>query len=227
METPTLNQVVGRGGRPAIVDMTVAQVSEIDPGFCQRLQGLGLTEPVLCGAYLHRTLEDLARAEHLNVGIILAAIETGPLVTAQPEEAVPSGPREWPGPRLAEQTAHLNLANEIERLRSEPAWRDFDRNAKTLIKSPELRVVLVALKTGARLEQHLAAGPVTIQALAGRLRVHLPDRVVDMATGELASVAATMRHDVEALEPSVFLLTIALGGHGSEPEVNKKDEATR
>ncbi len=224
METPTLNRLVGRGGRPAIVDMTVAQVSEIDPGFCQRLQGLGLTEPVLCGAYLHRTLEDLARAEHLNVGIILAAIEAGPLVTDQPEEAVPSGPREWPGPRLAEQTAHLNLANEIEQLRSEPAWKDFDRNAKTLIKNPELRVVLLALKTGARLEQHVAAGPITIQALAGRLRVHLPDSAIDMATGDLASVAAATRHDVEALEPSVFLLTIALSGAGGEPDGTKRAE---
>ena len=35
-----LNQIAGRGGRPAIVDMTVAQVREIDPGFCDQRRRL-------------------------------------------------------------------------------------------------------------------------------------------------------------------------------------------
>jgi len=202
--------------------MTVAQVRDIDPGFCQRLQGLGLTEPMLCGEYLHRSLEELARAEHLNVRMLLAAIEGGPTIKDHAAPGPAAGPREWPGPRLAAQTAHLNLAEEIERLRSEPAWQEFDRNAKTLVKNPELRVVLLALKSGARLEQHWAAGPVTIQALAGRLRLHLPEHTVDVEMGELAAIGPGMRHDVEALEPSAFLLTIAaLPAGGGEPQDHK------
>jgi quercetin dioxygenase-like cupin family protein len=227
MESPKLSQIVGRGGRPAIVDMTVAQVRDIDPGFCQRLQGLGLTEPVLCGEYLHRTLEELARAEHLDVRMLLTAVESGPTIKDQPAQAHTAGPREWPGPRLAASTAHLNLADEIERLRSEPAWKEFDRNAKTLVKNPELRVVLLALKSGARLEQHWAAGPITIQALAGRLRVHLPDHTVDVAVGELAAIAPGTRHAVEALEPSVFLLTIALAAPSRELQDHPKVEVAK
>ncbi|MHB8620511.1 MAG: cupin domain-containing protein [Chloroflexota bacterium] len=221
-----MSQIVGRGGRPAIVDMTVAQVRDLDPGFCQRLQGLGLTEPVLCGEYLHRTLEELARAEHLDVRMLLAAVGSGPTVQDQPTHTHTAGLREWPGPRLAASTAHLNLADEIEQLRAEPAWKEFDRNAKTLVKNPELRVVLLALKSGARLEQHWAAGPITIQALAGWLRVHLPEHTLDMQAGELAAIAQATRHDVEALEPSVFLLTIAaLPAASSEPQDHHKGEA--
>src|SRR5579872_6773030 len=129
MESTTmLDRTVGRCGRPAIVDMTVAQVRDIDPGFCQRLQGIGLTEPVLCGEYLHRSLEELAQAEHLDVRMLLAAVQGGPTIKDQAAPGPDAGPREWPGPRLAAQTVHLNLAEELEQLRSEPAWQEFDRN---------------------------------------------------------------------------------------------------
>ncbi|MGH2363685.1 MAG: cupin domain-containing protein [Chloroflexota bacterium] len=214
-----MDQVVGRGGRPAIADMTVSQVCDIDPSFCQRLHGLGLTEPLLCGLYLHRTLAELASAEHLDVRMLLAVMNGNRTSQPTPLESHPVAQRELPGPRLAATTTHLNLGHEIEQLRAEPAWKDSDRNAKTLIKGPELRVVLVALKASARLEQHWAAGPITVQALAGRLRLRLPEQVLELVTGEIAALGPAIRHDVEALEPSVFLLTIALpesGGHGSD-----------
>jgi quercetin dioxygenase-like cupin family protein len=206
VEAAALKQTVGRSGRPAVVDMTGAQVRDIDPGFCRRLQGLGLTEPVLCGPYLNRTLGELAEVEHLDVQMLLEAIE--PEASSSAEKA-PIGQRDWPGPRLAEPVAQFNLQRELELLRAEDAWQEFDRNAKTLVKNPELRVVLIALKADARLEQHWAAGPVTVQALTGRVRLHLPETVLDLPAGELASIGAAIRHDLEALEPSAVLLTIA------------------
>ena len=120
--------------------------------------------------------------------------------------------REPPADRLAKTTASFHLAAELENLRAEPAWRDSDRNAKTLFKKPHLRVVLLALKAGARLEKHEAPGPITVHALAGRLRVRLTNETVELAPGEILSVDGGLAHDVEAIEQSALLLTIA-GAH--------------
>jgi hypothetical protein len=58
--------------------MTVTQVREIDPGFCDRLQAVGLPEPILCGPYLYRTIGGLAQAEHVDLGILLEAVQAEP-----------------------------------------------------------------------------------------------------------------------------------------------------
>jgi quercetin dioxygenase-like cupin family protein len=120
--------------------------------------------------------------------------------------------RESPTDRLARTTASFNLADELENLRAEPAWQAGDRNARTLSKKPHLRVVLMALKSGARLDKHEAPGPITIHALAGRLRVRLASETVELATGEILTVDGGLTHDLEALEEGAILLTVA-GAH--------------
>lgn len=117
--------------------------------------------------------------------------------------------RESPTSRLARTTASFNLADELEHLHAEPAWQAADRNATTLSKKSNLRVVLMALKAGARLEKHQAPGPITIHAVSGRLRVHLAIDTVELAPGEILSVDSGLPHDLEALEQSAVLLTIA------------------
>jgi quercetin dioxygenase-like cupin family protein len=119
---------------------------------------------------------------------------------------------------LTATVSELELAREIEQLRAEPAWQEFDRNAKTLVKNPELRIVLMTLKPGARLDEHVAAGAISIQVLSGRVRVHLPSESVELPAGELVAVAPAIRHDLEALESSAVLLTIAQPGTESRPE---------
>jgi len=51
----------------------------------------------------------------------------------------------------------VDLASEFASLKAEAAWRRSDRNARTLVKEPSFRVVLVGMKTGARLREHRAA----------------------------------------------------------------------
>ena len=107
---------------------------------------------------------------------------------------------------------HFDVADEVEGLRGEPAWERFDRNAKTLVKDGAFRVVLTALKAGAALEEHRVTARVMVQTVRGHLRVHLsaPDAIaVDLPTGHLAVLQPGITHRVEALEESVFLLTVA------------------
>ena len=115
----------------------------------------------------------------------------------------------------------LNFTREIEQPRAEPAWQEFDRNAKRLVKNPELRVVLMTLKTGARLEKHVAPGASSIQGMAGHVRLNLPSESAELAAGELVAVAPAIRHDLEALETSAILLTIVHSASTMSPAARR------
>lgn len=102
----------------------------------------------------------------------------------------------------------FDLASEIDSLKREDAWNVAARNAKTIVKYPDLRVVLVVLKAGKRIEGHRADESVSIQVLRGRMRLHLPKETVDLSEGRLLTLERSLPHDVEALEEAAFLLTL-------------------
>ena len=102
----------------------------------------------------------------------------------------------------------FNLDAEAEALKREPPWQMHGHNAKTLVKHADVRVVLIALRAGARMQEHKTDQCVTIHALSGGLRLHLPSDTIDLPKGALIALDHTVVHDVEALEESVFLLTL-------------------
>lgn len=101
----------------------------------------------------------------------------------------------------------FDLAQEVLRLESEQPWQA-EHTANTIVKYPDLRIVLVALKAGARLPQHRTAGRVAIQSVSGEIFVRLQGDVIDMPQGKLLTIDRDVPHDVEAKQDSVFLLTI-------------------
>ena len=100
------------------------------------------------------------------------------------------------------------VREQLERLKQEPTWRSSDRNAITLTKEPHLRVVLTALKKGARLHEHQATGPITIQAVSGSLRLSVGNQILELKPGEVVILESAIEHEVEALEESGLLLTL-------------------
>jgi quercetin dioxygenase-like cupin family protein len=112
-------------------------------------------------------------------------------------------PHPLAGPALT-----FDLAAEAAALMLEPTWLTTGHNAKTLTKYPDMRTVLIALRGGARMPEHRTDQCVTIQVLAGRLRVHLPTTTVDLAAGALLALEHTASHDVEARGDSVFLMSL-------------------
>lgn len=102
----------------------------------------------------------------------------------------------------------FDLKAEVEKLRGENVWQG-GRNSKTLVKHPDFRVVLVVLKSMAILHEHKAAGRISVQTVAGRIRMHVQDKVIDLPAGHMLALERALPHDVEALEDSAFLLTIA------------------
>jgi len=73
----------------------------------------------------------------------------------------------------------------------------------------DFRVVLTVLKSNARLHEHKAAGRISVQAVKGHIRMHVEGNVFDLPAGQLLALERAIAHDVEALEDSAFLLTIA------------------
>jgi quercetin dioxygenase-like cupin family protein len=104
---------------------------------------------------------------------------------------------------------HLQLSEQLERLRQEPTWRTSGRNAITLAKEPALRVVLMLLGKGTRISEHQAAGPLTFHVLSGSVTFGAGDRAQAIGPGELIVLESAIAHEVEALEESACLLTLA------------------
>jgi quercetin dioxygenase-like cupin family protein len=130
-----------------------------------------------------------------------------------------TGTSERPPQRMASPVLAFDLAHEVARLHEQAAWQHGDRNAKTLVKEADFRVVLLALRAGARMEEHRAAGRISVQTLAGHLRLHTAGSNVDLPIGRLVILERDIPHSVEALDESAFLLTIAWQGvHGDTAE---------
>jgi quercetin dioxygenase-like cupin family protein len=100
------------------------------------------------------------------------------------------------------------LARELAQLHGEPQWKN-GQNARTLAKYDDLRVVLTALKAGARIPEHHAKGRVSIHAVVGHVIVRAQGRTFDLPAGGLLALDRDLPHDVEAVEDSAVLITIA------------------
>jgi quercetin dioxygenase-like cupin family protein len=104
----------------------------------------------------------------------------------------------------------FNLASELDQLHRDGSWlHPTGRSSKTLVKYPDLRIVLIAMKANTRMHEHTAAGRISVHSLSGHIRLHLPERVVDLPAGYLLALDQCVPHDVEAAEDSAFLLTLS------------------
>lgn len=102
----------------------------------------------------------------------------------------------------------FDLADEVRLLQSEQPWQA-GHTAKTIVKYPDLRIVLVALKSGAQMIQHETTGRLSIHVLSGYLRLGLAERTLELPAGSLVALDRDIPHSVEATVDSAFLLTIA------------------
>ena len=100
---------------------------------------------------------------------------------------------------------------EISRLREEKEWRQGRRNAITLRKGGGLSVVLLVMRTGDRLEEHSAPGPISLVVREGRVRFAAGDEAVEAGAETVLACDAGVRHSVKALNDAVCLLNIAAG----------------
>jgi quercetin dioxygenase-like cupin family protein len=102
----------------------------------------------------------------------------------------------------------FDLTGEIARLHQEPEGKA-GQNAKTLVKYDDLRIVLIALKARGSMPVHQTEGRISIQTVTGHVHVRAEGRTFDLPAGRLLALDQAIPHDVEALDESAILLTIA------------------
>src|ERR1700694_331084 len=111
---------------------------------------------------------------------------------------------------VSESVLQFNLASELAQLQRDESWLPpTGRSSKTLVKYPDLRIVLIGMKANTRMHEHTAAGRISVHTLNGHIRLHLPERVVDLPAGHLLALDQCVPHDVESAEDSAFLLTLS------------------
>ncbi len=72
-----------------------------------------------------------------------------------------------------------------------------------------LRQTIVALAVGRVMGEHKSPGDASVFCLRGRVLLRAGQLHAELGSGDLVAVPP-QRHDLEALEPSVLLLTVAL-----------------
>lgn len=88
---------------------------------------------------------------------------------------------------------------------------EYDRNGHTgmlLLKSPELRVVLEAMRPGTALGTHVVHGPTTLFVLEGALDVATDRDSFRVAENEMAALPREERREIRSPVESLFLLVL-------------------
>ena len=82
-----------------------------------------------------------------------------------------------------------------------------DRQVEPLFDGPQRKLVQITLRNGAVLSAHKATSPITIQCLAGVGTLRATEETIQLRPGVLATLDASVVHEITA-EPAVtFLLT--------------------
>jgi quercetin dioxygenase-like cupin family protein len=110
---------------------------------------------------------------------------------------------------LHDPSGHFDLSATERELRREAALTAEGQSAVTLAKYPDLRIVLIVLRKGARRVEARTEARVSLQALRGNLEVRLPDGTIDLRAGHLVTLDREVEFHLEARTESAVLLTLA------------------
>jgi len=97
----------------------------------------------------------------------------------------------------------------VAQLKGERTWAIGTRNAITLLKTPALRIVLVAMRAETEVASHRGDGPISVQVLDGRIAFDTADQTLELGAGALVTLHAGIQHGLRALEECAYLLSIA------------------
>jgi quercetin dioxygenase-like cupin family protein len=113
-----------------------------------------------------------------------------------------------PQPESPEHGLTFDLGAIEREMRQEDGYERNGHTARTLLRAPDLRVQLIVIRSGSRMAEHQAIASASIHALSGQLRLHMPDRTVELSAGQLLVLGGGLRHDVEAAIDSAFVLAL-------------------
>lgn len=109
---------------------------------------------------------------------------------------------------MAGRSAEFNLDKELEELRNSPEWQSGIAR-KVLVRYPDFQITLRRMKANTRIPDHHNPGRISVQTVFGHVRMHADGKLFDLPQGAMLVLDRAVTHDVEALEESAFLLTVA------------------
>lgn len=107
-----------------------------------------------------------------------------------------------------EDVAQFSLEQEIANAQRHRPWQA-GTYSKMLCKERDLRLVLVCMDEGAKMDEHHADGSVAVQVLNGSIRCRAGKQSMELRCRDVMTLRPSIRHSVDALEPCAFLLTIS------------------
>jgi quercetin dioxygenase-like cupin family protein len=102
----------------------------------------------------------------------------------------------------------FDIMNEIELLHRHQSWQT-GISLKKLVRYPDFRISLTAMKANTRIEMHQNLGRISVQTVDGHIWMHAADKTFDLPKGRVLVLDRAVPHNVEALVDSAFLLTVA------------------
>lgn len=114
-------------------------------------------------------------------------------------------------PSLDQKLMHIDLAAALEQLRHEEGFESSGRNAMTIVKYRDLRIVLELMRPGARIDDPRpeTGGAVVVQVLSGRLRLEAEGQTIDLSAGRMVALDHIVPSQITALEESAFLIWVS------------------
>lgn len=98
---------------------------------------------------------------------------------------------------------------EAARLRAELPYLEGDRNARTLVKTGDFPLVLVAFRGGAAFDENDQRGSVALQVLEGRVDVRVGESEVQIGAGQVAVVSPEHPWTAVAVNDGLLLVHLA------------------
>lgn len=118
--------------------------------------------------------------------------------------------RQPPSERFAVESMTLDLQAEAASLRAESTPSKHGHRQKSLFKNGGRTVALFVMEAGASLPEHAAAGTVTVQPIEGEFEVVVEGKEQRLVPGQVLVMPPRVRHSVEAITASAFLLQVSL-----------------
>jgi hypothetical protein len=100
----------------------------------------------------------------------------------------------------------FDLHEVVKKIKEESTWKMGERNAITLLKSPHMRIVLIAVHKKTEINFPHSGNLISIQIIEGKVNF----QSLMLNKGSLLTLHEETKHTLYAIEESVILLTISL-----------------
>lgn len=123
-------------------------------------------------------------------------------------------------PRFAPAPTPFDLASEAAGLRASPGWVQHGRVAKTLLRTPDVRVLMLALRANTVIPEHATNHTVLVQVIAGRVQIATRTTgATDLVAPAMLFMPANVAHDLVAYDDSIVLVTLDWHGTPEDEEL--------